>query len=163
MDGSSYKGPGKEAGLTEFQAKLLNDFQRDFPLCPAPYKELAARLGVTESDVINHLQQLQDQKYISRIGAVVTPHKAGWSTLAAMSVPEADLEDVANMVSACPGVNHNYERSHQFNLWFVVTGPDQGSVEIILEEIEAATGIDVLNLPLVEAYQLDLSFPIKWH
>ena len=27
----------------EFQ--LLNDFQRDFPLCPAPFAELAARLA----------------------------------------------------------------------------------------------------------------------
>ncbi|MBT3988984.1 MAG: Lrp/AsnC family transcriptional regulator [Rhodospirillaceae bacterium] len=152
-----------QSGLTEFQANLLNDFQRDFPLCPQPYKVLAEQLGVEEKIVLDHLQKLEEQKFISRIGAVVTPHKAGWSTLAAMSVPEEDLEEIAETVSACPGVNHNYERSHDINLWFVVTGPDRFAVETILDEIEATTGIDVLNLPLVEAYQLDLGFPIQWN
>ena len=106
---------------------------------------------------------MTEQKYISRLGAVVTPHKAGWSTLAALSVPEDELEEIAEMINACPGVNHNYERSHEFNLWFVVTGADQQTVETTLSEIEAATGYEVLNLPLVEAYQLDLGFPLKWN
>ncbi len=153
----------KMAGLTEVQANLLNDFQRDFPLCPQPYKRLAEQLGLEETDVLDHLQQLEDQKFISRVGAVVAPHKAGWSTLAAMSVPEEDLEDVAKIVNAYSGVNHNYERTHEINLWFVVTGPDKRAVEFILDEIKSKTGIEVLNLPLVEAYQLDLGFPIEWH
>ena len=37
--------------------RLLNDFQRDFPLCPAPYAEVAARLGVAESVVLRLLSQ----------------------------------------------------------------------------------------------------------
>tara|TARA_B100000315_G_scaffold258987_1_gene313113 strand:- start:2130 stop:2609 length:480 start_codon:yes stop_codon:yes gene_type:complete len=159
MDGNFVK-PER---LTPLQADLLNDFQRDFPLCPRPYEKIAEQLGVDEAVVLAHFQQLAEHKYISRIGAVVAPHKAGWSTLAALSVPEDELEEIAEMINACPGVNHNYERSHEFNLWFVVTGVDQRTVETNLDEIEAATGYDVLNLPLVEAYQLDLGFPIKWN
>ena len=30
---------------------------------------------------------------------------------------------MAAWVDALPGVNHNYEREHRFNLWFVITGP----------------------------------------
>ena len=149
--------------LSKLLIDLLNDFQRDFPLCPRPYEKIAEQLGVDEEIVIEHFQQLTEQKYISRLGAVVTPHKAGWSTLAALSVPEDELEEIAEMINACPGVNHNYERSHEFNLWFVVTGADQQTVETTLSEIEAATGYEVLNLPLVEAYQLDLGFPLKWN
>ena len=159
MDGNF----NKPERLTKLQVDLLNDFQRDFPLCPRPYEKIAELLGVAEAEVIAHFQQLTEQKSISRRGAVVTPHKAGWSTLAALSVPEGELEEIAEMINACPGVNHNYERSHEFNLWFVITGADQQTVETTLVEIEAATGYDVLNLPLVEAYQLDLGFPIKWH
>ena len=33
--------------------RLLNEFQRDFPLCPAPFAELAARLGVGERTVLS--------------------------------------------------------------------------------------------------------------
>ena len=149
--------------LTQLQIDLLNDFQRDFPLCPRPFEKIAEQLGVDETVVMEHFEQLTEQKYISRLGAVVKPHQAGWSTLAALSVPEDELEEIAQMINACPGVNHNYERSHEFNLWFVITGADQQTVETTLDEIEGATGYDVLNLPLVEAYQLDLGFPIKWH
>ena len=36
---------------------LLNDFQQDFPLCPAPFAELAVRLGVAEAAVLRKLEQ----------------------------------------------------------------------------------------------------------
>ena len=51
-----------QSGLTEFQANLLNDFQRDFPLCPQPYKVLAEQLGVEEKIVLDHLQKLEEQR-----------------------------------------------------------------------------------------------------
>jgi DNA-binding Lrp family transcriptional regulator len=92
----------------------------------------------------------------------VTPHKAGWSTLAAMAVPPRRLEQVAELVSSYPEVNHNYEREHRLNLWFVVTGPDVQHVGSVLQAIEARSGLPVLDLPLVEAYRLDLGFPLQW-
>ena len=39
--------------------QLLNDFQRDFPLVPAPFAELAARLGVGEKVVLGRLEKLR--------------------------------------------------------------------------------------------------------
>ena len=39
--------------------RLLNEFQRDFPLCPAPFAELAARLGVGEKVVLGRLEALR--------------------------------------------------------------------------------------------------------
>ena len=50
--------------------RLLNDFQRNFPLCPAPFAELAARLGVAEGAVLRMLEQLRREGKISRVGAV---------------------------------------------------------------------------------------------
>jgi hypothetical protein len=65
-------------------------------------------------------------------------------------------------VSAYPQVNHNYEREHALNLWFVVTAPDRDHVTGVLDEIECETGIEVLDLPLEEAFCLDLGFPLRW-
>ena len=42
-----------------------------------------------------------------------------------MRVPPERLEEVAAIVSAEPLVNHNYERTHEINLWFVVAGADE--------------------------------------
>ena len=142
--------------------RLLDDFQRDFPLTPRPFATLAERLGDDEAEVLQRLQRLQEQGAISRIGAVLTPHRAGWSTLAAISVPDDELEEVAALVSGYPEVNHNYEREHRLNLWFVVAAPSLGRVAGVLAEIEYWTGLEVLELPLEEAYRLDLGFALSW-
>ncbi len=152
--------PGE--ALTALERRLLNDFQRDFPLCPLPFAALAERLGVDEAAVIETLQSLRRRGYVSRVGAVVTPHRAGWSSLAAMSVPEARLEEVAALVSSYPEVNHNYERTHAINLWFVVAAADEAAVERVLQDIAERTGLEVLDLPLLESYRLDLGFPLQW-
>ena len=148
--------------LSAFEKRLLDEFQRDFPLAPRPYAEIARRLGADEAAVIAALRRLRDDGFVSRVGAVVAPHRAGWSTLAAMAVPAARLDEVAAMVSAYPEVNHNYEREHRLNLWFVVAGPDAARGRAVLDAIEARSGIAVLDLPLVEAYRLDLGFPLQW-
>lgn len=139
---------------------LLNDFQRDFPLTPRPFASIAARLGVAEEAVLDAFRQLQHDGKVSRLGAVVRTGAVGASTLAAMAVPQIRLESVADLVSAYPEVNHNYERAHRINLWFVVTADSRARVAQILAEIEAETGLAVLDLPMLEAYFLDLGFDL---
>ena len=146
--------------LTALEKCLLNEYQRGFPLCPEPYAEIAAQLGVAEADVILTLESLQRRGFISRVGPVFAPQRAGASTLAALAVPDDRLESVANLVSAYAEVNHNYQREHAWNLWFVVTAPDQQRVEQVLADIEVATGLAVLNLPLERAFYIDLGFPL---
>jgi DNA-binding Lrp family transcriptional regulator len=139
---------------------LLNDFQRDFPLCPAPFAELAARLGVAEKAVLGGLEKLRREGKISRVGAVFAPKRIGASTLAAMAVPPEQLAAVAATVNRFPEVNHNYEREHRYNLWFVVTAASEGRLQATLGAIEKAAGYPLLSLPLLEEFHIDLGFPL---
>jgi DNA-binding Lrp family transcriptional regulator len=151
---------GAGDSLTSLEKCLLNEYQRGFPLCAEPFAEIAGQLGVAEAEVIQTLESLQRRGFISRIGPVFAPQRAGASTLAALAVPEDRLESVAGLVSAFTEVNHNYQRDHAWNLWFVVTAPDQRRVEQVLLDIESATGLAVLNLPLERAFYIDLGFPL---
>ena len=150
-------------GLSDFDKRLLDTFQRDFPLTPRPYAAIAERLGADEDDVLDALGRLRDAGAVSRVGAVVTPHCAGASTLAAIAVPPERLDEVAALVSVLPEINHNYEREHEINLWFVVTAPDRTRIAEVLDDIEARTGLAVLDLPLLEPYCIDLGFPLIWN
>jgi DNA-binding Lrp family transcriptional regulator len=147
--------------MNELQRNLLNDFQHDFPSSPTPYADMAARLGVTEQEVLVSLQSLKESGAISRIGAVVRPNQVGVSTLAAMAVPPAELEAVAALVSGYTEVNHNYEREHRLNLWFVANSTDAPRLEAVLAEITARTGYEVLSFPLEEDYHIDLGFELR--
>ncbi len=142
------------------EARLLNDYQRGFPLEPAPFARIAANLGVSEAEVLAIADDLLAEGKISRIGAIVRPHSIGASTLAAMSIPEQRLEEVAALVSAHPHVNHSYQREHPINLWFVVTGADRAAVCETLDRIATASGLAVLDLPLLQAYHIDLGFDL---
>jgi DNA-binding Lrp family transcriptional regulator len=146
--------------LSALEKCLLNEYQRGFPLCEQPYAEIARQLEVTEADVLSTLASLQQRGLISRVGPVFAPRRAGSSTLAALAVPERDLEAVAAIVSGFSEVNHNYQREHVWNLWFVVTAPDAARVGQVLAEIEAATGLEVLDLPLERSFYIDLGFPL---
>jgi DNA-binding Lrp family transcriptional regulator len=146
--------------LTALEKCLLNEYQRGFPLCSSPFALIAEQQGVTEKDVIRTLDSLQQRGLVSRVGPVFAPLRAGASTLAALSVPDGELKRVADCVSRYEEVNHNYEREHDFNLWFVVTAPDQAHVQRVLEAIEAETGLPVLDLPLERSFYIDLGFPL---
>ncbi len=141
---------------------LLDDFQRDFPLVPRPYKAVAERLGCDEETVLDLLSRMIGAGLITRIGPVFAPHRAGASTLAAMVVPADRLDEVAALVSEFDEVNHNYEREHRINLWFVVCAPAAQRVAAVLDEIAARTGLDVIDLPLEQAFHIDLGFPLQW-
>jgi len=148
--------------LDEVDRRLLNDFQRDFPLTARPYAAMAASLGVDEAEVIARLERLSSAGAVSRVGPVLRPQRVGASTLAAMAVPAERLAEVAELVNAFPEVNHNYEREHRFNLWFVLTAVDEECLAEVIEEIEIRTGIEVLDLPMLEEYHIDLGFPLQW-
>jgi DNA-binding Lrp family transcriptional regulator len=147
---------------TDLEQHLLNDFQHGLSLSPTPYADLAEQLGVDETTVLENLHRLQTEGAISRIGPVFRPNRLGVSTLAAMAVPGDELEKVAEIVSSFAEVNHNYEREHEFNLWFVVIAADRDALQAVLTEIEARTGYRVMDLPMLQDYFIDLGFKLQW-
>jgi len=151
--------------LTQLEKQLLNDYQHGMPLVSEPYSEIAREINlkgfpVTEQEIIDCLISLKERGMISRVGPVFRPKTVGGSTLAAIAVPTERMDEVAGIVSSFSQVNHNYEREHQFNLWFVVTAGSQNEVELVLQEIEQQTGLRVMNLPMEQDYHIDLGFPL---
>lgn len=147
--------------LNQLDRALIDRWQRDLPLVPQPFAAVAQQHGINEAEALERMGELVSGGVATRIGAVLAPNTVGASTLAAMAVPPGQLEEIAAIVDREAGVNHNYEREHRFNLWFVVTGADRDAVDATLERISRATGLDVLDLPMLCAYHIDLGFPIS--
>jgi len=148
--------------FSKLEQRLLNEFQQGMPLTPNPYADIAKQLGVYETTVLETLQRLQTEGVVSRVGAVFRPNRVGASTLAAMAVPQDEIEAVAAIINEFDEVNHNYEREHEFNLWFVVVTADEDRLQQVLTDIEAACGHPVLDLPLLDEFFIDLGFDLKW-
>ena len=149
----------KQFGLIE--QRLINEFQHHFPCVEHPYQEIAASLGVTEPEVLEKLTHLKTAGVISRIGPVFAPGRVGCSTLAALAVPADEFLKTARWISALPETNHNYEREDTFNLWFVITAPDQKHLTATIERIQNACPFPLLTLPLLEQFHIDLGFDLS--
>jgi DNA-binding Lrp family transcriptional regulator len=139
-------------------ARLLDEFQRDLPLVTQPFAAIGRSLGLGEACVLDRLTRLRAQGALTRVGATIRPNTVGASTLAAMAVPDDQMEEVAQIVGAEPGVNHSYQREADWNLWFVATAPDADSLGAVLARIGAQYGLRVLDLRLMQAFNIDLGF-----
>lgn len=139
---------------------LLNAWQRDFPIVAHPFAEVGLKVGADETAVLATLRRLQARGAISRVGAVFAPRRVGASTLAALAAPPERIEAIAALVSARPEVNHNYQREHRYNLWFVATAADPGALAAVLAAIEHDTGCPVIALPLENEFHIDLGFDL---
>jgi len=148
--------------MPDVNKRLLNEFQRDLPLSVTPYADIAVELGITEAEVIERLRTLIDAGTISRVGPVFRPRHLGASSLMAMAVPPSRLQEVADLVNSFAEVNHNYEREHKFNLWFVVVAETGERLQQIVHTIERETGIRVVSLPMLAEYHIDLGFALRW-
>lgn len=148
------------AGTDPARFRLLNDWQRGFPLESRPFAVLGAQVGLDEEAVVAAYRNWLSSGVVSRIGAVFAPRRLGAGALVALAVPPARLTEIAARVSAEPGVNHNYEREHRFNLWFVMAAASAEELERTVAEIESATGCPAIVLPLLEEYHIDLGFDL---
>lgn len=142
--------------------QLIDRYQRDLPVSERPYEDMARELGLTEEEVIERLSALQEQQVLSRVGPVFEHSQAGASLLAAVAAPDEQMDLVAARINRAPGVNHNYAREHTYNLWFVMTAPNDDILEERLDELEHHLKLPMLRLPMVEGYHIDLGFDIDW-
>ena len=149
--------------LTDIEKHVLNDFQHGFPLVPRPYQVLAEKLGTSEDVIIETLNKLKQDGFVSRVGAVFRANSIGASTLAAMSVPEEEIESIAAIINEYSEVNHNYKREHHFNLWFVLTASNEYELNAVLDDMEQKMGYPVMYLPMIEDFHIDLGFELDFN
>ena len=138
---------------------IVNQLQGGFPVCERPYAEAATKLGLTEYELMQRLDALLKNGTLTRFGPMYHAERLGGAlTLAAMKIPAADFERVAEIVNRFPEVAHNYAREHAFNMWFVLATETPERIAEVIGEIEQAAGYRVYNMPKLEEFYVGLRF-----
>lgn len=147
--------------MDELDRKLLDIIQANFPLVARPYAELARQLGISEEEAFQRVRALRQSGFIRRLGANFQSHRLGHvSTLCAAKVPPEILEEFILAVNACPGVTHNYQRDHAYNIWFTLISSSREEGQKILAGLSAAFGVDILDLPATHLFKIRVDFPM---
>ncbi len=136
---------------------IINHLQHGFPICEEPYLTAAQQLGLTETELINRLQNLLDAGVLSRFGPMYHAEALGGAlTLAAVKVAEQEFDQIADIINSFPEVAHNYQRTHDLNMWFVIATETAARISEVIQAIEEKTGLKVYNMPKIHEYFVQL-------
>lgn len=146
--------------LDEVDRRLINTIQLDFPLNSRPFLALGDQIGISETDVIDHLKRLTDVGVIRKIGPIInTARIGGSSTLIAMRVSDDVIDEVAARINEFDEVSHNYLRPGSYNMWFTVSARSEERLREMVREIDAL-GCPFLELPVERMFKIGVRFEV---
>jgi siroheme decarboxylase len=136
--------------------KLLNEIQWVFPLTERPFLEISKRYNVSEDEIIQRIAYMKGRGLIRQINAIFDTRRLGYkSALIAFAIEHDRLDYVANEVNKHPGVSHNYERNHEFNMWFTLAVPPYGDLKTDLDRMASLDGVIKYRLlPTLKLYKI---------
>ena len=144
------------SSLGESDKELLNEIQWTFPLVTRPFDTIAKKFDTTPEIIKEKLNNLKEIGVLRQLSAIFDTRKLGYtSSLVAMEIEHDKLEYVASQINRHPGVSHNYERDHQFNLWFTLAVPPGADLDSELEKFNVLKGIKkVRKLPTLQLFKI---------
>ncbi len=146
----------QEQQLDAVDKKLLNEIQWVFPLVDRPYLEIAKRHSISEEDVMQRIAFMKNMGIIRQINAIFDTRRLGYkSALIAFAVRPDKLDYVAAKVNEHPGVSHNYERNHEYNMWFTLAVPPGSDMKQDLDRMASFEGVIKHRvLPTLKLYKI---------
>src|SRR5690349_9399386 len=135
---------------------LLNEIQWVFPLTERPFLEISKHYNVPEDEIIQRIMYMKGLGLIRQINAIFDTRRLGYkSALIAFAVKPDKLDYVANEVNKHPGVSHNYERNHEFNMWFTLAVPPYTYLNEDLNTLASLEGVIKYRLlPTLKLYKI---------
>jgi DNA-binding Lrp family transcriptional regulator len=122
----------------ELTNTLLSLIQKEFPLTKKPFLELANKLDISEDEVLDILKEQKNNSIIRQISPIFDTKRLGYkSSLVAFKISKNKIDEAVKIINSHPGISHNYERNHDFNIWFTIAiAPDsklglEKSVELL--------------------------------
>ncbi len=146
--------------LTTPEKQVLEIIQSDFPLTIHPYHAVGQQIGLSEEQVITSLKSLKTRKMLRQISAIFNGRFLGFDTaLISFQIPEQALEYTAQVINSHPGVSHNYQREHRFNLWFTLSVPQELNVQQHMLTLARLTSCShLLYLPSIKTFKRRVQF-----
>ncbi len=135
---------------------ILNEIQWTFPLVPEPFEVIAQKFGIKEEELTRRLVALKKIGIIRQLSAIFDTRKLGYkSALIAMAIEPEKLDHIANQINKHPGVSHNYERNHEYNLWFTLAVPPGNDLKSEVDKFSKLSGIKKIRLlPTIKLFKI---------
>ncbi len=135
--------------------EILSKIQKSFPLVARPFRAIGEELGISEDEVIKILKEQKDKSIIRQTSAIFDTKRLGYSSsLVAFKISADKINRAVKILNSHPGISHNYERNHDFNIWFTIAvEPDskfglEKTIELLARLCKAKEYITLQTLKL---------------
>jgi DNA-binding Lrp family transcriptional regulator len=139
----------------ETQAQPYDDFDRavicatqgELPVRSEPYEQAAAELGISQEQLLAHLEGLQERRLLRRVAAILFHRRAGFSAngMGVWKVPDEKIMEMGMQMSSFRGISHCYQRptyaDWPYSVFTMAHGRSKEECDAILDSISQATGI----------------------
>jgi len=140
--------------------EILSRIQKKFPLVPKPFESIANELEITEKEVLAILQKEKKDGIIRQTSAIFDTKRLNYqSSLVAFKIEADKIDSAVQIINSHPGISHNYERNHEFNIWFTLGVPPtsklglEKTVQIIAELTQAQ---EYIMLPTLKLFKINV-------
>jgi siroheme decarboxylase len=142
--------------MDKMDKEILNEIQWTFPLVPRPYSDIAKKFQISDEELMQRLCLLKESGIVRQLSAIFDTRRLGYkSALVAMAIDADKLDTIANQVNKHPGVSHNYERNHEYNLWFTLAVPPGSDLKSEIDKFSKLHGINkVRMLPTIKLFKI---------
>ncbi|MDE1826657.1 MAG: Lrp/AsnC family transcriptional regulator [Thaumarchaeota archaeon] len=142
--------------MDKIDKEILNEIQWTFPLVPRPYSDIAKKFQISDEALMQRLRALKEAGIVRQLSAIFDTRRLGYkSALVAMAIDADKLDNIANQVNRHPGVSHNYERNHEYNLWFTLAVPPGSDLKSEIDKFSKLQGINkVRMLPTIKLFKI---------
>jgi DNA-binding Lrp family transcriptional regulator len=146
------------AGISDVDEKdgvLLNALQENFPLVERPFAVIGESVGLSEEETLERTIRLRRAQIIRQVSAIFDTRALGYrSSLVAFKTSPDNLVEAAKIINRHPGVSHNYERNHPYNLWFTIAVPPGNNPEDDVRILAAQSESTYRMLPTLILYKI---------
>jgi siroheme decarboxylase len=127
---------------------VIRALQGDMPIVSEPYAVAAEQLGMAESELLEHLEGMQERRLLRRVAAILFHRRAGFSAngMGVWKVPDDRIMELGPQMAAFRGISHCYQRptykDWPYSIFTMAHGRSKDECDAILDSIADSTGVD---------------------
>ena len=126
---------------------VIRALQGDMPTIAEPYAPAAEQLGMTQDQLLEHLEGMQERRLLRRVAAILFHRRAGFSAngMGVWKVPDERIMELGPQMAAFRGISHCYQRptyrDWPYSIFTMAHGRSKEECDAILDSIGESTGV----------------------
>jgi siroheme decarboxylase len=135
--------------VNDTESDLLEAIQSGFPLTARPFQDIGHAIGLSESEVIATLKDLNERGVIKRMGVIVRHRELGFkaNAMVVWNVPDDLVSQKGKLIGEMDFVNLCYLRRRSlprwpYNLYCMIHGRQRSEVLKNIAKLESHCGME---------------------